>query len=85
MSGLFKFYDNLDSGMKQCKQSELIVIMWDFNAKVGNRSEDQVVRGLGKHNDRWDILVWWAKSHNQSLAVPCTRSTQEGFIYGTDI
>lgn len=36
-----EFYNQLNSVMKQCKQSELNVIMEDFNVKIGNHPEGQ--------------------------------------------
>lgn len=58
-----KSYDHLNNSKQQLKQSELIVVLRDFNAKVENQAEDSVVRdyGFGKRDNRRGRLVAWAK------------------------
>lgn len=38
-----KFYTGLNMAIKQMKDNEIIVLMGDFNAKVGNESEEAIV------------------------------------------
>ena len=54
---LEKFYSQLKGGMKQCKSNELLV-MGDFNAKVGSEKAENVIgsHGLGVMNERGSIL-----------------------------
>ena len=49
-----KFYREVQSAKDQCKQHEMIIVMGDLNAKVGNKRFDEVVGpwGLGDRNDR---------------------------------
>jgi hypothetical protein len=53
------FYENLDKAYKQCKSDDIIYVMGDFNAKVGDKRIDNTVGpfGLGNKNDRGDNLV----------------------------
>ena len=38
-----KFYREVQNAKDQCKQHEVIVVMGDLNAKVGNQRFDEVV------------------------------------------
>lgn len=60
------FYEDLDKTYKQCKSDDIIYVMGDFNAKVGDKRIGNVVGpfGLGNKNDRGDNLITWCQSHN---------------------
>ncbi|CAF1181210.1 unnamed protein product, partial [Rotaria magnacalcarata] len=60
------FYENIDKAYKQCKSDDIIYVMGDFNAKVGDKRIGNTVGpfGLGNKNDRGDNLVTWCQSHN---------------------
>ncbi|CAF3582803.1 unnamed protein product [Rotaria socialis] len=60
------FYGNIDKAYKQCKSDDIIYVMGDFNAKVGDKRIGNTVGpfGLGNKNDRGDNLVTWCQSHN---------------------
>src|SRR5215469_5197255 len=54
-----KFYREVQSAKDQCRQHEMIVVMEDLNAKVGNERFDEVVGpwGLGDRNDRGERWI----------------------------
>ncbi|GFO16493.1 craniofacial development protein 2-like protein [Plakobranchus ocellatus] len=61
-----KFYEELEMVETQCKSHEPMIIMGDFNAKVG---EDRIgntagPHGLGKINERGERLVEWCQTHD---------------------
>jgi len=60
------FYEDLEKAYKQCKSDDIIYVMGDFNAKVGDKRIGNTVGpfGLGNKNDRGDNLVTWCQSHN---------------------
>ena len=53
----------------QCKSQDVVIVMADFNAKVGDeRYEDTVgPHGLGNRNERGDKLIEWATSHGMII------------------
>src|SRR5215469_685555 len=56
-----KFYREVQSAKDQCKQHEMIIVMGDLNAKVGNERFDEVVGpwGLGDRNDKGERWIEW--------------------------
>ncbi|GFN93424.1 craniofacial development protein 2-like [Plakobranchus ocellatus] len=63
---LDKFYDELDTAKTQCKSQDPLIIMGDFNAKVGTEKVDDVVgkHGLGIRNERGEKLIEWCQTNN---------------------
>ena len=61
-----KFYEELNQAYKQCNSQDIIYVMGDFNAKVGNERTGNTVGpfGVGNKNDRGDILTAWCQSHD---------------------
>ncbi|GFO02441.1 endonuclease-reverse transcriptase [Plakobranchus ocellatus] len=51
---LDKFYNELDTAKTQCKSQDPLIIMGDFNAKVGTEKVDDIAgnHGLGIRNER---------------------------------
>ncbi|GFN83273.1 craniofacial development protein 2 [Plakobranchus ocellatus] len=51
---LDKFYNDLDTARTQCKSQDPLIIMGDFNAKVGTEKVDDILgkHGLGIRNER---------------------------------
>ena len=60
------FYEELDKAYDHCSSQDIIYVMGDFNAKVGNERIGNTVGpfGLGKKNDRRNNLVTWCQSHD---------------------
>lgn len=58
-----EFYDHIKKVLKYTKKNELIIIMGDFNAKVGNGKKDNIVskHDLGERNERGDRLVQFCR------------------------
>ena len=74
-----KFYQEIQNGIKYAKSDEVICIMGDLNAKVGDERYQNIVRmhGLGRRNERGDDwfgvtgkAVDWFKSY---LTGACQR------------
>ncbi len=60
------FYEEIDKAYKQCNSHDIIYVMRDFNAKVGNERTGNTVGpfGLGSKNDRGNNLIAWCQSHD---------------------
>ena len=60
------FYKDLETAKNHCKSQDVVIIMEDFNAKVGNELVDEVVgaHGLGQRNERGERLIDWARMHD---------------------
>ncbi|GFO43306.1 craniofacial development protein 2-like protein [Plakobranchus ocellatus] len=63
---LDKFYNELDTAKTQCKSQDPLIIMGDFNAKVGAEKVDDIVgkHGLGIRNERGEKLIEWCQTNN---------------------
>uniref|UniRef100_A0A914WF55 Endonuclease/exonuclease/phosphatase domain-containing protein n=1 Tax=Plectus sambesii TaxID=2011161 RepID=A0A914WF55_9BILA len=63
-----RFYDNLEEEIN--KRSTYLVIMGDFNAKVGHRQDDQIFIGHfgGDHNEQGKRLATMAESRRLFVA-----------------
>ncbi|GFO26722.1 craniofacial development protein 2-like protein [Plakobranchus ocellatus] len=63
---LDKFYNELDTAKTQCKSQDPLIIMGDFNAKVGTEKVDDIVgkHGLGIRNERGEKLIEWYQTNN---------------------
>ena len=76
-----EFYKDLDATKKNCKSGEMLLVMGDWNAKIGCSVEQPMVGGcgLGSRNERGDLLVdrcrensvdvtnTWFKNHPRRL------------------
>ena len=69
-SDIDNFYDDLDKAKDHCKSQEIIIIMGDLNAKVGEGRFDNVVGeyGLGQRNERGERFIEWSKANNQIIS-----------------
>ncbi|GFO07611.1 RNA-directed DNA polymerase from mobile element jockey-like [Plakobranchus ocellatus] len=63
---LEKFYNDLDTAKTQCKSQDPLIIMGDFNAKVGTEKVDDIVGkyGPGIRNVRGEKLNEWCQTNN---------------------
>ena len=52
-------YEEIDKMLKEVKSTDVLIIMGDFNAKIGKGSYEDIVgnHGLGKRNPRGDRLL----------------------------
>ena len=76
-----EFYKNLNASKKKCRSGEMLLVMGDWNAKIGCSVEQPMVGGygLGSRNERGDLLVdlcrensmvvtnTWFKNHPRRL------------------
>ncbi|GFO22294.1 craniofacial development protein 2-like [Plakobranchus ocellatus] len=78
------FYLDLEKAKKQCKSQDPVIIMGDFNAKVGEQRMDDVVgpHGLGQKNERGERLVEWAQRNDVIIGNTCLSSRLEGNGHG---
>ncbi|GFN92180.1 craniofacial development protein 2-like [Plakobranchus ocellatus] len=62
----FYKYNELDTAKTQCKSQDPLIIMGDFNAKVGLEKVDDIVgkHGLGIRNERGEKLIEWCQTNN---------------------
>ena len=60
-----EFYKDLDATKKKCKSGEMLLVMGDWNAKIGCSVEQPIVGvyGLGSRNERGDLLVGWCREN----------------------
>ncbi|GFN92110.1 craniofacial development protein 2-like [Plakobranchus ocellatus] len=63
---LDKFYNDLDTAKTQCKSQDPLIIMGDFNAKVGTEKVYDIVgkHGLGIRNEQGEKLIEWCQTNN---------------------
>ncbi|XP_077301158.1 uncharacterized protein LOC143921680 [Arctopsyche grandis] len=60
-----KFYENLKEATTHIKKQEILCILGDFNAKVGNIQTDVTGKfGLGERNERGDRLIAFCQENN---------------------
>ena len=61
------FYEDVQKAMEQCKRHDVIIMMGDLNAKVGEGRLDDIVGpyGLGERNERGDRWVEWCVENKQ--------------------
>ena len=61
-----EFYKALDTIKNKCKSGEMLLVMGDWNAKIGCSVEQPMVGGygLGSRNDRGDLLVDWCRENS---------------------
>ncbi|XP_049786262.1 craniofacial development protein 2-like [Schistocerca cancellata] len=67
-----KFYEELTQAIGTSKSRDIIIIMGDFNAKIGEGSEGDLIGpfGLGTRNERGDLLSQFCQENNL-----CTTNT----------
>ena len=60
-----KFYQEIQNGIKNAKSDEVICIMGDLNAKVGDERYQNIVgmHGLGRRNERRERLIQFCQEN----------------------
>jgi len=63
------FYNELELAKSYCKSQDILIVQGDFNAKVGNQSEEKTAGpyGLGERNERGEKLIEWATVNNMMI------------------
>ena len=63
------FYDSLDKAKSQCKSNDIVIVLGDLNAKVGQGTEGKAVgpHGIGERNERGDRWVQWCEGENMVI------------------
>ena len=63
------FYEDVNKALRQCKSQEIVVVMGDLTAKVGQGTYSDVVgpHGLGKRNERGNTWVQWCEANGQVI------------------
>ena len=63
-----EFYESIELALKDCHKKDFLIIMGDFNAKVGRKedgdNETVGMYGMGNRNDRGERLIQFARSRN---------------------
>jgi predicted secreted protein len=61
-----EFYEKVEEALKKVRKDSLIVIMGNFNAKIGQGKVGDTVGnfGLGERNDRGDRMIEFAEKEN---------------------
>ncbi|XP_046988576.1 craniofacial development protein 2-like [Schistocerca americana] len=64
-----KFYEELTQAIGTSKSRDIVIIMGDFNAKIGEGSEGDLIGpfGLGTRNERGDLLSQFCQENNLSI------------------
>ena len=65
-----KFYQEIQNGIKYAKSDEVVCIMGDFNAKVGDERYQNIVgmHGLGRRNKRGERLIQFCNENKLIIA-----------------
>ncbi|KAL8583570.1 hypothetical protein ACOMHN_028341 [Nucella lapillus] len=79
-----QFYEDLENNNKRVSKKDLLIVMGDWNAKVGEDAYEQWTGtvgcfGLGETNDRGFRLLEFASSHKLTLANNMDEGTQLTF------
>ena len=86
-----RFYGSLNETMRKIPKRELVLIIGDFNAKVGDTTADNSLRevigkyGLGTRNERGELLIEFCADNNLYIAniIRTSSTTQDACIHGT--
>ncbi|XP_012938670.1 craniofacial development protein 2 [Aplysia californica] len=68
-----KFYDEINQAKTHCKSQDIVIVMGDFNAKVGAIRHEDIVGpyGLGNRNERGEKLLKWAILNDMIIGNTC--------------
>ena len=64
-----EFYEDVNRTLANVKSDEVLIVMGDFNAKVGSEKHSSIAgkHGLGKRNDRGTRLIHFCEEHKLSI------------------
>ena len=64
------FYEDIDKALSTIKNYEFLIVMGDFNAKIGRGRTDNIAgpHGLGDRNERGDRLIEFCAQHELVIA-----------------
>ena len=64
-----QFHNMLEMAKEHCKSQEVVIIMGDLNAKVGEGKHSDVIgmHGLGEWNERGQKWIDWCAANNQII------------------
>ena len=67
---LEEFYESVNSTIKEVKSTDVLIVMGDFNAKVGNQKYGKIIGnfGLDDRNERGTRLPHFCEEHSLSIA-----------------
>ena len=82
-----RFYQDLSQAVKQVPKGYMLLVMGDFNAKVGRREPSAMssavgLYGLGETNEAGEQLEDSAWSTSWLWPIPCSNNIQGGCIPG---
>ena len=65
-----EFYGEINCALKQCKSRDMLIVMGDFNAKVGKGASGTAIGpfGLGERNERGDLFAEWCEANKLIVA-----------------
>ena len=69
MKPLKNFYEQIQSAVSYSKSCDIICIMGNLNAKVGNVKDSKIIGnyGLGKQNERGQRLIEFGNENNMVI------------------
>ncbi|GFN78328.1 hypothetical protein PoB_000483400 [Plakobranchus ocellatus] len=71
-----KFYEEIEKAKGYLKSHNIIIVLGDFNAKVGDeRIEDVGPRGIGTVNDRGSRLIEWCQINDFTTQILGIKTT----------
>ena len=72
------FYEEIEKAKTQCKNQDPLIIIGDFNAKVGQRGDEHSVgmHGTGNGNERGERIVEWCEMNNFTIGNTCFQQPQ---------
>ena len=67
---LEEFYESVNSTIKEVKSTDVLIVMGDFNAKVGDQKYGKIIGnfGLGNRNERGTRLLHFCEEHSLAIA-----------------
>ena len=79
-----KFCQEIQNDIKYAKSDEVICIMGDLNAKVGDERYQNIIgmHGLGQRNERGEQLIQFWQKISYSLQIRGSNNQLENYTHG---